>query len=549
MKKPSRPKPKKLSAVSRQDSFFRLSEQLTLLRRLTHRSALLSEELAQLSAKFRRLTAAKGQPFTFTTNLSANQHLLEIMLRDNIDVRYRHLVSGRQNVLLVYLMGLTHSRLLHESVISPLITYNTSRPLTPQRVVSSVLSANAVSLPEHPSDAIEMMMSGGVLLFLEGYVQCIAVHIPQNAKRGVSNSKTETVIFGPHDAFNETLEDNIALIRRRTRDTNVKVRLLSLGERSHTSLAIIYCANLIKPGLLEDVESRLKAIKVDLILYSNTIEEYLSSRTWSPFPEVQPTERPDKVVASIYEGRLAILLDNTPSALIIPSTLHCHLQSAEDYTGPALGATVIRITRYVAAFMGIYLPAIYISLVSYHPGMLPTSLAISIAELRARTPFPSFIEAIIMEALLEILQEAITRLPEKLTGVVGVVGALVIGTTVVEAGLVNPLLVVIIATTAIASFAMPSYKFSVAIRLLRVPVLISGAVLGLYGVMMSFLAIMVFMCSLRPFGESYLGGWLDISNMADWKDILIRAPAPLRTSRARRFGPQDPVRAGDPVDE
>ncbi|EGO64550.1 spore germination protein [Acetonema longum] len=549
MKNPSRPKPKKLSAVSRQNSFFRLSEQLTLLRRLTHRSALLGEELAQLSAKFRRLTAAKDQPFAFTTNLSTNQHLLETLLRDSMDVRYRRFVSGGHNVLLVYLMGLIHSELLDETVIFPLITYNASLPLTPERAVSSVLSANAVSLPEQASDAIQMMMSGSVLLFLDGYAESIAIHIPKNAKRGINSSKIESVILGPSDAFNETLTDNIALIRRRTRDTNVKVRLLHLGERSHTSLALVYCANLIKPGLLEDVESRLKAIKIDLILYSNTLEEYLSSRTWSPFPEAQATERPDNVVASIYEGRLAILLDNTPNALIIPTTLHCHLQSADDYAGPALGASVIRITRYVAAFIGVYLPAIYISLVSYHPGMLPTSLAISIAELRVRTPFPSFIEAIIMEALLEILQEAITRLPEKLTGVVGVVGALVIGTTVVEAGLVNPLLVVIIATTAIASFAMPSYKFSVAIRLLRVPVLISGAVLGLYGVMISFLTILVFMCSMRPFGESYLGGLFDISSMADWKDLLIRAPAPLRTSRARRFGPQDPVRAGDPGDE
>ncbi|MPN23871.1 Spore germination protein B1 [bioreactor metagenome] len=177
--------------------------------------------------------------------------------------------------------------------------------------------------------------------------------------------------------------------------------------------------------------------------------------------------------------------------------------------------------------------------------MLPTTLAISIAELRARTPFPSFLEAVLMESLLEIFQEAIIRLPKKIAGAAGVVGALVIGTTVVEAGLVNPLLVVVVATTAIASFTMPNYGYAMALRFLRVPMLFLASILGMYGVMLGYLAITVHMCSLKSFGESYLGSILDISLLSDWKDMLIRLPLRSLESRPEQYGAQEKKRTGD----
>jgi hypothetical protein len=215
------------------------------------------------------------------------------------------------------------------------------------------------------------------------------------------------------------------------------------------------------------------------------------------------------------------------------------LQSVEDFTVQPIIASLVRFTRYVSFFLGIFLPAIYIAIVSYNPGMLPTTLAVSVAELRARTPYPAFMEVIILEAILELFQEAVVRLPAKIAPAAGIVGGFVIGTTVVQAGLVNAMLVVAIAGTAIASYTMPSYNLSLALRWLRIPTILLASVLGIYGVVIGYLAILVHLCSLRSFGESYLGSLFDITLLEDTKDTLVRLPMIFMGSRPKVFGTQD----------
>ena len=336
----------------------------------------------------------------------------------------------------------------------------------------------------------------------------------------------------------------LVLIRRRSHDTNVKVHILKDGDRTKTSIAVMYVANLVRPGLVEEVERRLAMIHIDKVLGIELIEENLIDHPWSPFPQTQTTERPDKVLAALYEGRVAILMDGTPISAMVPCTFNVLMQSADDYNIQPIIGTSIRAMRGGAAFIAIYLPALYVAVVSFHPGMLPTSMAITIAELRARSPFPSFMEAVIMEVLLEVYQEAVGRLPKKLAGSASMIGALVIGTTIVQAGLINPLLVVIVATTALASYSMPSYNFSMALRWLRIPMLILASILGMYGVILGLLVVTVHMCSLRSFGESYIGGMFNFALLSDWKDSMIRMPSKLLKRRPKEFGAQDQTRIG-----
>lgn len=537
---------KKLSEAHPEESLDRLSNNLAALRKLTSKGAEFAEDMSTIAADLRKVAAADQQPFVFTSSLEDNEKLLNIVFRDCDDFIFRHFKAADRKGLLVYCLGMTDITLLEKNVLETLMSPENSQvQADPRQLIEKTLTAASLQLVSKPNEAIEAVISGRGLLFIDGMAEVFVVGAVKFPKRSISEPIAEEVIRGPHEAFNETLLDNIALLRRRANDSNLKVHMLRIGTRSKTSIALVYVANLVKPGLLEEVKYRLNRLNPDVVLASYKIEDLIIDHPWSPFPQIQSTERPDKVVSAIYEGRMAIIVDNTPIGLIIPCTYNAIMQSPEDYTSPAVVASLITLTRHFAGFIAIYLPAIYISIVAFHPGMLPTTLAISIAELRARTPFPSFLEAVLMEALLEIFQEAIIRLPKKIAGAAGVVGALVIGTTVVEAGLVNPLLVVVVATTAIASFTMPNYGYAMATRFLRVPMLFLASILGMYGVMLGYLAITVHMCSLRSFGESYLGAILDISLFSDWKDMIIRLPLGSLKSRPEQYGAQEKQRSGD----
>lgn len=548
-----RPNFHKLSARFPDASLERTGQNLKQLQALVKESARLGEQIGGLIAGIRKVAAPGEQPFVFTTDLNVNKRLLEVVFRDCADVKMRSFSLYGNSALLVYLDGMTDTEVLGESVMKTFTAEsssqanNTGAIASLDTLVNEKLSVANVTIVNNATTAIESVMTGKALLLIDGLSDILVVGAIKHVKRSIESGH-EDVIRGPHDSFTETLNDNIVLIRRRAQDNNVKVRILKIGVRSKTSVAIVYAADLVKPGLVEEVERRLKSIKVDKVLSSKFIEEQIVEHPWSPFPQMQVTERPDKTVAAIYEGQVAIVIDNTPATLLAPCTYNLIMQTPEDYTTTAIVASLIRISRHISAFIAIYLPAIYVAVVSFHPGLMPTSMAISVASLRAKTPFPSFLEAFAMEVILELFQEAIIRLPTKVAGAAGVVGALVIGTTVVQAGLVNPLLVVVTAMTAIASYNMPNWGFGLALRFFRIPLLVLASILGLYGVMLGLLAITIHLCSMKSFGESYLGGMLNITLFEDWADQLVRLPQHWLRARPKELGAQERDRQGGNVE-
>lgn len=529
----------KLSAVFAPAAVEKTEANLRVLRRLINGGAEVGEALSMLARDLRQVAAPQGEPFLFTSDLSQNRRLLEVVFRDCSDVKYRGFMLGEQNALLIYVEGMAGSERLDEFVLAPLLKFSPNGSITNLQVLQRFLPVVSLKNSTSAAEIITDVLSGFGALFVDGIAECLLIEARKYRKRPISIPQNETVILGSHEAFNEDLSDTIAIIRRRCRDNNLKVRTLQLGDRLNTSIALIYVGNLVKPGLLEEIEQRLERIDIDRITSTANVEEHIIDHPWSPFPQTQSTERPDKVVASLYEGRVAIVLDNVSDVLLVPTTYAQILQAAEDYATPALVTSLTRVTRFFSTAVAIFLPAFYIALVSYHPGMIPTALAISLAEQRLRSPFPAFMEALFMEVLIELFQEAVIRLPQKISGAAGVVGALVIGTTVVEAGLVNALLVVITSLTAIASFTMPTYSFSTSLRVLRVPTIIMASVLGLYGIALSLMVIVTHLCSLRSFGESYGGNLFNITLLRDWKDTFFRFPDPLQKNRPKQTGSQE----------
>lgn len=535
---------RKLSAIFAQASKEKAHESLRILRDLINSSAELGEELSCLASQIRQVAAPAEEPFIFTTELSANRNLLDVVFRDCDDVKYREFSIGEHNAVIVYVEGMVGSNKLDELILAPLLQLKKDYKFSGFASFYNILPVSALITSSSAREIITNVLGGYAALFVDGNKDCLLIEAMHYRKRPINIPQNETVILGSHEAFNEDLTDCIAIIRRHCRDNNIKVRMLHIGERSKTRVALVYAANLVKPGLMEEVEQRLNRIKIDRVTSTANVEEFIIDHPWSPFPQTQATERPDKVVSSLYEGRVAIILDNVCDVLLVPTTYAQILQSAEDYSTPALVTSLTRFTRFFSTAVAIFLPAFYIALVSYHPGMIPTALAISVAEQRLRSPFPAFMEALFMEVLIELFQEAVVRLPQKISGAAGVVGALVIGTTVVEAGLVNALLVVITSVTAIASFTMPTYSFSTSLRVLRVPTIIMASVLGLYGIALSLMVIVTHVCSLRSFGESYGGNLFNITLLRDWKDTFFRLPATLLKDRPKQLGDQDQKRIG-----
>ena len=554
MKRLKCPKIRKLSADRPEASIQQAKKELNKLQQMTSQSTAFGDEIEQIVSELRQVSAPSSEPFVFTSVLEENKKLLQVIFKDCGDIEFRNFDAGGKKALLVYLEGMADTSNLERNVIKPLMsqtgpdnpnTGNLAELFATMKSISEhILGASSVSVLTKASAAIDAVMTGNALLIMDGLSEGLSISAVKYVKRNISEANNEHILRGPNEAFNEGLPDNIVLLRRRSRDTNLKVQILKIGERTKTSVAVLYIANLVKPGLVEEVERRLGLIKTDKVLASATIEEFIVDHPWSPFPQIQTTERPDKVLAALYEGRVGIIVDGTPATLMVPCTYNVIMQSPDDYTIQPVISSLIRLTRNFAAFVAIYLPAIYVSVVSYHPGMLPTTMAISIAELRARTPFPSFLEAFMMEVLLEVFQEAIVRLPQRLAGAATMLGAFVVGTTIVQAGLINPLLVVVISITAIASYSMPSYPFNLALRWLRIPMLTLASILGLYGVIIGILAVTIHACSLRSFGESYIGGLFNIDLLSDWKDGVIRLPSKLLKERPKEFGAKDQTRSG-----
>jgi hypothetical protein len=292
---------------------------------------------------------------------------------------------------------------------------------------------------------------------------------------------------------------------------------------------------------VKDVEKRLNQIKIDGILESGYVEELIMDQTWTPFPMIQNTERPDAVVAHLLEGQVAILVDGTPHALIAPAIFTQFYNSPEDYYERYLVSTFLRFIRLLSLIIALLLPSLYIAFVSFHPEMIPSKLAIAMAAGRATVPFSPILEALTMEISVEILREASIRLPGPIGPTIGIVGGLVIGNAAVAAGLVSPAFVIVVGLTTISSYANPNYNAAISVRLIRFPMMFMAGMFGLYGIMIGLMLLLLHLVQLRSFGVPYMAPLAPL-NLDALKDSLIRVPWPWMKRRPTIYKVEDIVR-------
>lgn len=465
-----------------------------------------------------------------SSSLEQNLKLVEKILGHNADFVKRKFLLGHEQPLsavLFYMDGLINPVLLDEQILHPLLNPNqkNSSGSTMLKLLNKggLISRAEINQFNNFEDVVSMVLTGEVALFVEGLPRAIIISCNGYKMRSIPEPKVENAVRGPREAFIENLSVNVSLIRKRLVSPNLVVENLKIGKVSSTKVSIVYLKGIVSQDLVEEVLRRLNSIDIDIILESGYIEQLIQDHPYSPFPQVQVTERPDKVVGCLAEGRVAILTDNTPLALIVPGEFISLLQVSEDYYYKFYFSSLLRILRYSAFLVGLILPSLYIAITNFHQEMIPTTLLISIAAARQGVPFPAFIEALLMEVAFEVLREAGIRLPAPVGQAVSIVGALIIGQAAVQANIVSPLMVIVVAFTGIASFTIPQFSLGITVRMLRFPLMLSAAFLGLFGVMVGLLAILLHVCSLRSFGVPYLSP-LAPFNLQAFKDSLIVAP-------------------------
>jgi spore germination protein len=406
---------------------------------------------------------------------------------------------------------------------------------------NQALSATEVKKVDTLDDVMLAILSGDTALFIDGTDQVIIIGSKGWASRGVEEPVTEGVVRGPRNGFTENLRTNTVQIRRHVRDPNLRFESFKVGRRSKKDIILTYIDGIVNPDIVKEFKRRLKTIDLDDALESGYIEQWIEDSFLSPFPQLNHTERPDRVAGALNQGYVAVLLDGTPFVLVGPATMLTALQNPEDYYERWGIASLIRTLRFVAAFLATFLPALYIALVSFHPGMIPSKLAFSIAATRDGVPFPAIVEALIMELTLELLREAGVRLPKPIGQTIGIVGGLVIGEAAVSAGMVSPVMVIVVAITAISSFALPSYSFGIALRMIRFPIMLAAGMFGFFGLIIAYIMINVHIANLKSFGIPYSTPFAP-SFYSDWKDSLIRAPLTMMSKRPGMTQTQDPNR-------
>ncbi|GGJ06941.1 spore germination protein [Alicyclobacillus cellulosilyticus] len=459
------------------------------------------------------------------------------------DLRLRTLHIGGRDIVVAWLNGLTDNERLQAGVFDPL-THADAYASSPEALAQR-LTATSITYARTMGECSTALVGGRAVVYVDrsGMALCLDVNRPPG--RSVDRAENEPTVQGPQEAMVESLDLNVALLRKRLRTPRLKVETHELGTYSRTQVAILYIEGVAKPALVEEVRQRLQRIRTDIITDINHVREHITDAPFTLFPTTEETERPERVAGNLMQGRVAVIADGSPTALLVPVTFFNFLLSPEDYYTQFTLALPLRLIRHTMFWAAILLPALYVAVLSYNQDLIPTPLLISVAAQHAGIPFPTVAEALIMMFSFEALREAGTRLPRAVGQSVSIVGTLIIGDAAVRAGLVSPGMIIVIAATGVASFTLPGLGLVQTTRLLQFTFVLLAGFLGLYGIILGLMFLLGHLVSIRSFGVPYTSPIAPFI-WQDMKDVIIRAPWWVMRERPRQYETLDPVRSPSP---
>lgn len=436
----------------------------------------------------------------------------------------RRLALGQTTLqgAVLYMDGQVKWEAVTQTILTPLISMYipNDEMVDEEYVLEHILTEGQVSTQDDLEKAANSLLFGNAVILVDGWNKAVQAGIQGYEKKAIENPKTETVVRGSQLGFTEDIHTNVSLLRRRLRTRDLMIEWSQVGEHSQTDIAIVYLKSIANEELVQEVRKRIDAIEYDYIGDSGMIEQMIEDHPNGLYPSILSTERPDRVSAQIAEGYVGILVNNSPFGLIVPAHFQLFLQTSEDANLRWPYSSFIRIIRHIGYFLAIYLPAVYVAIANYHMEMIPTTLLLAIAGTRETVPLPLVAETILLESMFELIREAGVRIPGVIGPTIGIVGALILGQAAVQANIVSPIVVIITATTALASYTIPNYNLQFSTRILRFAYLIAASVLGLVGIILIWLILLAYRLSSKSFGVPALS---PISPYLPSADTIIRA--------------------------
>lgn len=456
--------------------------------------------------------------------LDENLHNIKIYTDNSSDVITKPGAVCRNRIAVLTCEGMTGTDTLAELIYSKLNALDNYESMPPEELMSRLFNEYLTAAEQLElatlGDLVLKLQSGFAVILVDGCTRAIGIGIQGYSTRGIDEPSSELNVRGSREGFVEAIRTNMSMIRRRIKSPTLVFEMQQLGSRSNTDICVCYISDKADPKLLENVRQRIKSVDLNTILESGYIQPYLEGEGGWFFSECGTCERPDTFAAKLYEGRVGILVDGTPFSLIVPHLFIESFQTLDDYTQKPFYAAFIRLVRFIAYLITLFLPGAYVAVASYNPEMLPSSLILNLASSEQTAPFSLMVECLFIHFMYEILREAGIRLPRPIGHAIGVVGGLVIGDITVSAGLVGAPMVLVVALSGLCSFVVPqNYEKIVVLRFLYI---FAGGIFGLYGLLLASGAVIVKMCSLNTYGIPYMAPISPFSPKA-WRDMLIRA--------------------------
>ena len=482
---------------------------------------------------------SQKDPESVFPSLSVNLDFLKVKYNTliNSDIVVREFTLTARNrqygAFLIYIDGMVDTKIINDFVLEPLMLRNRANSYdgNETRVVSEAISnnitvrkvkkfdlvdyiynslvpQNAVKKKKSFNDILPDINMGNCLLFVDTIDTAFSIDAKGFKQRGVDSPKNETVIRGAQEAFTEAIRTNTSMIRRFVNNENLVIESLSVGKVTKTKCAVCYMKDIANDDLVAEVKYRLNNLDIDTIISSGQLEQLIEDNSKCSLPQMLSTERPDKAANHILSGRVVVIVNGSPYVLIMPCVFVDFLSSAEDPNLKFQYANLLKFVRLVAFFITLLLPGLYVAITNFHQEIIPTELLFAIVASRESIPFPIIVEILAMEISFELIREASLRVPSPIGTTIGIIGALILGQAAVEASIVSPILIIIIAITGITSFAIPDFYLSFHLSIVRFLYTIAGFLAGFLGIGIVLFGHLILLCSLKSFGVSYLAPYI-----------------------------------------
>jgi len=480
-------------------------------------------------------------------DLYGNIELITNALGTQGSMVVKHIYIGMDQPLdaaIIYVNGITNKDIVDRDILNPLMLH-TRENLNGKENIGEYLCKRYISmsntLVESDLNAVvNYLKRGKTAVLINGATEVIIVDTTGGVQRAIMEPMNETAAKGPRDGFVENLEVNLSLIRRKVKDNHLSIEMFNIGSRLQSDVALVYINNIVDKQVLEELKNRIKAIDLDSVLSAGKLEQYIEDYAYTVFPQAYSTERPDRAIGNMLEGRIVVLIEGTPMVLTYPAIFMQFFQAVEDYTERTVISSFVRLLRIFAAVLVITLPSFYLTLIKFNVELIPAKFVTPIVQSRVGIALTPFLEILAMEIIVEFLREGGLRLPTKIAQTLSLVGGIIIGDTAIQSKMVSPTTLLVVGVTVISTFLIPNYDMSLAIRILRFPMLVLTNIMGIFGIAIGWFLILVHLSSLDSLGVPYFE-----FHKSDLKDTFIRAPLWKMNKRPEGIPNQDSIRQTD----